>query len=93
MAAASTSNGTMGVQTILTHPGVDNVVIDQDNINQLMDGAQQTEAATASVNDGNAIDAIKTLLGMMAMVIRILVKLIVNFSSHMGSFEKWLRIR
>ena len=87
MAAASTSNGTMSVQTILTHPGVDNVVIDQDNINQLMDGAQQIETATASVNDGNAIDAIKTLLGMMAMVIRILVKLIVNFSSHMGSFE------
>jgi len=87
MAAASSANGAMNTPAILTNSGVDNVVIDQDNINQLMDGAQQIETAVAGVNDNNAIDAIKTLLGMMAMVIRILVKLTVNFSGHMGNFE------
>ena len=52
-----------------------------------MDGAQQIETATADVDDVNAMDAIRTLLGMMAMVVRILVKLIVDFSGHLSNFE------
>ena len=87
MAINPTQNGPANQVAILTHPGVDNVIIDQDNVNRLMEGAQQIEAATANVNDTNAIDAIQTLLGMMAMVVRILVKLIVNFSGHIGNFE------
>jgi len=81
------SNGAGSSVTIITHSGVDNVVINQDNVNALMEGAQQIESAAAGVNDSNAIDAIRTLLGMMAMVVRILVRLIVNFSSHIVSFE------
>ena len=81
------SNGAPGAMAILTHAGVDNVIIAQDNVNQFMDGAQQIEAAAVNVNDTNAIDAIRTLLGTMAMVIRILMKLIVSFSGHIGSFE------
>ena len=88
MAANGASSAVaIGAVAIISHPGVDNVIIDQDNVNQLMDGAVRIEAAVAGVNDNTAIDAIKTLLGMMAMVIRILVKLIVNFSGHLGNFE------
>ena len=83
-------NGPGNPTVIITHAGVDNVVINQDNINVLMDGAQQIESAAAGVNDTNAIDAIKKLLGMMAMVVRILVRLIVNFSGHIAGFESMI---
>ena len=73
--------------TILSHEGLANVVIDQDNANRLMEGAQQIEAATAHVNDTTAIDVVRTLIGMMAMVVRVLVKLIVDFSGHIANFE------
>jgi hypothetical protein len=81
------ANGAGTPTAIITHAGVDNVVINQDNVNALMDGAQQIESAAAGVNDTNAIDAIMTLLGLMAMVVRILVRLIVNFSGHIAGFE------
>ena len=71
MAASAPANGVGNPLPVLTHPGVDNVIIDQDNVNRLMEGATQIETAAANVNDNNAIDAIRTLLGMMAMVIRI----------------------
>ena len=80
-------NGGPGAVAILTHAGVANGVIDQENVNRLMDGAQQIEAATANVNDTNAIDAVRTLLETMAMVLRALVKLIVDFTGHSGNFE------
>ena len=81
------ANGAPTTGTILTHPGVVNVVIDQDNVNRLMDGAQQIETAAANVDDANAMDAILTLLGMIVMVVRILVNLIVDFSGHISNFE------
>jgi len=81
------ANGAAAAMVIITHTGVDNVVLNQDNVNVLMDGAQQIEAAAANVSDANGLDAIRTLLGMMAMVIRILVRLIVNFSGHVAGFE------
>ena len=80
------ANGQPNV-TILNHEGVANVVIDQDNISRLMEGAQQIEAATSNVNDTTALDAVRTLMGMMAMVVRVLVRLIVDFSSHIGNVE------
>ena len=49
-----TANG-QPVQPSVNHDGVANITINQDNINQLMDGAQRVEVAAASVNEGNAI--------------------------------------
>jgi hypothetical protein len=48
--SAMAANGSMSATTILAHAGVDNVIIDQDNVNQFLEGAQQIESAAASVN-------------------------------------------
>ena len=67
------ANGQQNV-AILSHEGVANVVIDQDNINRPIEGAQRIEVATSNVNDNTALDAVRTLMGMMAMVVRVLVR-------------------
>ena len=52
-----------------------------------MDGAQATEAASLSVNEGTGIEAIKMIMRTMALVIRVLVRLCVDVSMHVGKFE------
>ena len=52
-----------------------------------MDGAQRIESAAASLNEGNGIDASKTVMEMLDMVIRVLVRLCIDVGTHLGSFE------
>ena len=54
MAASSSS-----AQTAITHEGGANVTINQDSVNQLMEGAQAIETASSGVNEGTGIEAIK----------------------------------
>ena len=82
--ASSSSNG--GPVTI-AHEGIANVTINQDSVNQLMDGAQAIETASASVNEGTGIEAIKTIMRTLALVIRVLVRLCVDVGTHVGNFE------
>jgi hypothetical protein len=77
--ASSSSNG---AQAAIGHEGVVNVAINQESINQLMDGAQVIEAASSSVNEGTGIEAIKTIMRTLALVIRVLVRLCVDVSTH-----------
>jgi hypothetical protein len=84
MASSSAANG---AQTPIGHEGVVNMTINQDSVNQLMEGAQSIEAASASVNEGTGIEAIKMIMRTMALVIRVLVRLCVDVSTHMGNFE------
>jgi len=81
------SNGAGPTQTPIAHEGIVNVMINQDSVNQLMDGAQAIETATAGVNEGTGIEAIKTLMRTLALVIRVLVRLCVDVSTHIGNFE------
>ena len=39
-------------QAAINHEGISNVTINQESVNQLMEGAQAIEAASASVNEG-----------------------------------------
>ena len=71
----------------IKHDGVANTVINQANVHELMDGPQRIESAASSVNEGNGIDAIKTVMGMLAMVIRVLARRCVDVSTHLDSFE------
>jgi uncharacterized protein YukE len=71
----------------ITHEGIANVSITQDSINQLMDGAQTIETASVNVNEGTGIEAIKTIMRTLALVIRVLVRLCVDVSTHIGNFE------
>jgi len=82
MAASSTS-----AQQAIGHEGIVNVTINQESVNQLMDGAQAIEAASAGVNEGTAMEAIKMIMRTMALVIRVLVRLCVDVSTHTGNFE------
>ena len=84
MASSSAANG---AQMTIGHEGVANVTINQDSINQLMEGAQVIEAASAGVNEGTGIEAIKTIMRTLALVIRVLVRLCVDVSTHVGNFE------
>ena len=81
---AASSNG---APTTIMHEGIANVTINQDSVNQLMNGAQATETASASVNEGTGIEAIKTIMRTFALVIRVLVRLCVDVSTHTGNFE------
>ena len=78
-AAAACAQQTIG------HEGVANVTINQDSINQLMEGAQAIEAGSASVNEGTGIEAIKMIMQTMALVIRVLVRLCRRKHTH-GQF-------
>ena len=71
----------------ISHEGVVNVTINQDSIIQLMDGAQTIEAASINVNEGTGIEAIKTKMKTLALVIRVLVRLCVDVSTHTGNVE------
>ena len=83
MAASSSS-----AQQPIGHEGIANVTINQESVNQLMEGAQAIEDASSSgVNEGAGIDAIKMIMRTMALVIRVLVRLCVDVSTHMGNFE------
>ena len=82
--ASSSSNG---ATVTIAHEGIANVTINQDSVNQLMDGAQAIETASASVNEGTGIEAIKTIMRTLALVIRVLVRLCVDVSTHVGNFE------
>ena len=53
----------------ITHEGIANVAITQDSINQLMECAQTIETASANVNEGTGIEAIKTIMRTLALVI------------------------
>ena len=75
------------VQSAISHEGVVNVTIDQESANQLMDGAQSIEAAAPRVNESICIEAIKTIMKVTALVIRALVRLCVDVSTHVGNFE------
>ena len=75
------------VQSKIGHEGIANVTINQDSVNQLMDGAQAIEAASSGVNEGTGIEAIKMIMRTMALVIRVLVRLCVDVSTHVGNFE------
>ena len=59
----------------ISHEGVVNVTINQDSVNQLLDGAQSIEAAAPGVNESTGIEAIKTIMKVTALVIRLLVRL------------------
>ena len=39
-------------QAAISHEGILNVTINQESVNQLMEGAQAIEAASVSVNEG-----------------------------------------
>ena len=84
---SSSSNGAQSPIVAITHEGIVNVAITQDSINQLMEGAQTIEAASANVNEGTGIEAIKTIMRTLALVIRVLVRLCVDVSTHTGNFE------
>jgi len=75
------------VQSAISHEGVVNVTINQESVNQLMDGAQSIEAAAPGVNESTGIEAIKTTMKVTALVIRVLVRLCVDVSTHVGNFE------
>ena len=81
MASSSSAQATLG------HEGIVNVTINQESINQVMDGAQVIEAASSSVNEGTGIEAIKTIMRTLALVIRVLVRLCVDVSTHVGKLE------
>ena len=85
MASSSSANG--APITAIGHEGIANVAITQESINQLMDGAQTIEAASANVNEGTGIEAIKTIMRTLALVIRVLVRLCVDVATHTGNFE------
>ena len=74
-------------QVAINHEGVANVTINQDSVNQLMDGAQAIEAASTGVNESTGIEAIKMIMKVTALVIRVLVRLCVDVSTHIGNFE------
>ena len=82
MTASSSS-----AQMTIGHEGIANVTINPESVNQLMDGAQAIEAASSSVNEGTGIEAIKTIMRTLALVIRVLVRLCVDISTHVGNFE------
>ena len=82
MATASAS-----AQSTISHEGIANVTISQDSINQLMEGAQTIETASGGVNEGTGIEAIRMTMRVVALVIRVLVRLCVDVSTHMGNFE------
>ena len=90
---ATRASSSGSASATISHEGIVNLTINQDSVNRLMEGAQHIETAAANVNDTNAMDAIRTLLGMMAVVIRILVKLIVDFSGHISNFETMVEIK
>ena len=52
-----------------------------------MEGAQAIEAAASSVNESTGIEAIKMIMKVTALVIRVLVRLCVDVSMHIGNFE------
>ena len=85
--ASSSSNG---AHMAIGHEGVANVTINQDSINQLMEGAQAIEAGSASFNEGTGIEAIKMIMRTTALVIRVLVRLCVDVSTHVGNFEAFV---
>ena len=74
-------------QVAINREGVANVAINQDSVNQLMDGAQAIESASSGVNEGTGIEAIKMVMRVMALVIRVLVRLCVDVSTHTGNSE------
>ena len=82
MAASSSS-----AQQPIGHEGIANVTINQESVNQLMDGARAIEEASTGVNEGTGIEAIKMIMRTMALVVRVLVRLCVDVSTHMGNFE------
>ena len=53
--SSSSANGTP-IATI-AHKGIANVTINQESVNQLMEGAQTMEAAAVNVNEGTGIEA------------------------------------
>ena len=79
--------GSSPAPQVIAHEGVADMSINQDSVNQLMEGAQGIEAAVEGVNEGTGIEAIKTVMTMMALVIRVLVRLCVDVSAHIGNFE------
>ena len=81
------SSSTNGAPMTITHEGIANMTINQDSINQLMDGAQTIESASINVKEGTGIEAIKTIMRTLALVIRVLVRLCVDVSTHVGNFE------
>ena len=82
MAAASAS-----AQSTIGHEGIANVTINQDSVNQLMDRAQAIESASSGVNEGTGVEAVKMIMRTMALVIRVLVRLCVDVSTHLRNFE------
>ena len=75
------------VHLTTSHEGVVNVTINQESVNQLTDGAQSIEAAAPGVNESMGTEAIKTIMKVTALVIRVLVRLCVDVSAHRGNFE------
>ena len=82
MAASSSS-----AQQPIGHKGIANVTINQESVNQLMDGAQAIEDVSAGVNEGTGVEAIKMIMRTMALVIRVLVRLCVDVSTHVGNLK------
>ena len=85
MAAAAAS-----AQQPIGHEGVANVTISPQSVNQWMDGARAIEDASSGVNEGAGIKAIKIIMRTMALVIRVLVRLCVDVSTHVGNFEAFV---
>ena len=50
----------------ISHEGMSCVVINQDNVNQLMERAQRIKAAAPGASDGNALEAARPVMGMVA---------------------------
>ena len=65
--ASSSENGAPGTILTINHEGIANVTINQDSVNQLMEGAQTIETASVNVNEGTGIEAIKTIMRTLAL--------------------------
>ena len=71
----------------ISHEGVVNMTINQDSVNQLMEGAHAIEAASSGVIESTRIESIKMIMKVTALVIRVLVRLCVDVSARIGNFE------
>ena len=87
------ASGSSSAPQVLAHEGVASMSINQDSLNQLMEGAQGIEAAVAGVNEGTGIEAIKMVMRVLALVIRVLVQRCVDVTTHVGNFEATVEIK
>jgi len=87
------TSGLASARLAISHEGIVNLVTNQDSFNQLKEGAQGVATAVSSVNETTGIEAIKTVVKVMALVIPVLVRLCVDVSTRIGNFETVMESR